>query len=63
MDKFMSVGECSTVTEVKRQISSEIIVSMRLKWFERRGLDLSDWRQEGSTDFWRRMRKKHAAVP
>ena len=56
----MSVGECSTVTEVKRQISSEIFVSMR---FERRGLDLSDWRQEGSTDFWRRMRKKHAAVP
>ena len=35
----MSVGECSTVTEVKRKISSEIIVSMRLKWFEREGLE------------------------
>ena len=60
----MSVGECSTLTEVMRQISSDIdiIVSMRLRGLRGGAWIFQTGRQEGSTDFWRRMRINHAAV-
>ena len=36
------------------------MIKKLVKWFERRGLDLSDWR--GLLDFWRRIKIKMAAV-